>query len=1767
MSKFTATEVPLITQDHHQELAERYEIRNDLSFSKCSYNSKINRSSKIWNGKHEEWQSRIRGCAASCVSDDTKVISAACAEEPYVISVTKVVHCDLAMVEIDLEHVDRNVLGGVIKTFIFVHEKAADEEDDEDTIMSSLDKTIKVVMIDSQSNILQIELDYVSLSPISIAHTPTNFILSQQHIYPLNRQNLSAAQVVAVDENRIVFALSPFILCLNVKSQKVAVWTKESCLHNRRKSLGGVLKSAKDILVGKPYYDIEEMVDQVSSNFASVAALCVFDEINNQGKGQIEGKIVCSLHSDGTLRLWTLPSTNQTFPYPKQTYVLHDLDDVINKRFITPPQLWKSYDDSLLMSGCTFIESKGQDVKFVIAVGIHTTENFADSKVNLTTLVGRIGSKVDLMEYVKMKVPDQIDSLKLMVFSKLAYGWEMHALFNSLSNPLFDEGKSLYHSFSHAPVLKPTVAIYKSVSLSSVFYSNCFFDDYLANERWKLEYECEELSSDEDFLEENDIQVALKNIDQWYLQKIFRSDSFQTIGLYNATDGAIIRALCSVVPPFCLNEDTITDVHKKGIEFLTVFVMNKWSKYEGDRLKKNGTSSASRILSNKTSASLHPETLSSIYREFYRKEQDTPDITEDSDNSVDGLDIERNRYSIKLHHQRWKKLLLAINNEEMKLLSPLALISIPEALDEKTNFVIRPGVTTAILLREQSTSETPSDKLDSIAMSLLDKLENTSSKNRHLLTKLQMKTWQIISKAKLLKNDSSRSFIEFVRSTISDIDWNDWDKIFTEVSCIMETMAEEQIVTWLKLPFPSSFFSSGKMPNFPSKSSSAALPSCRRLCRQYIRYCRHLAFAKFICVTNLSVRKMILFTSEQEKFSLITYLNTVGVSWAYAQVCTLNSCINIEKEDPFESAKSKESFTGTNVIKDKRYILDEGLKKLIKPIGLESLPNIAIESSKLFVQLAFQPISDDFSPTLSKLSPDDSEDKRISLRLLSPLIAFSSNTTISYKRCCMAADYLLSEVTYLANNHNIAPGKMTEMEEIASCLLKQNHTLLPDPSSLNIFLKCLNECEENGVSNDRDLSKRHEKDILQLIEDMDTVSSNQPFSSLSSIFNVEKVKSLLLPLVIKAQHARLKPIDFLMDRLRTVCRDPTYVLRHFVSVMAILENCLLRLSVLKKHSCLLNFRTKASFADLLKSAIKDVIEIVEYHSNPTDYDQIIEYPALWSSLFRASIQGNCWDDAFSACFSHPLKDRQMKNFKRLVTAMADAGALGLLVDKVVYGTFESTSPGKEIDLYEVAVDAFADASFQASLKSSAHHNAFSSNADYSCCLYSLHTAYNHWRRSSQTADFYGALTLNKISLLDTCDNDSRSLTKVPHNEKSKIMNALTLASVASAQLLLLVEDVNAQYIVSGEVEDMVDKMKLSRYSYDCKLQKSLQREHESDQRSLKLSCPRRRSQRLNRLYNVNDLLLRAKRMIVLEKLQKDSFCPDNISDILLASDSALVDALSRLGYVEDAIAFSHCKNENKKEVTPHGRDLLLDAMSHIICKCLGQAALPFLGGNFSYEQEMETNPLISRPTLDQIALILGDSRFLCMPKLWHGSLFDKGLMVMELIRCYTESYSRHFLDLSVEVANTMLESGKRAKLPSWLINVIVCPSSSQCYGGLFGRNGNRVALLNLYIKYGLYVEACALVEYVVLQGVQHERDTALSERLPEKGYIEFFPFQTIDLLWNLIQALVDSKCLEPNECSKLLTSRKEMEKALHIYFQYIKLSEDGLASARVLTGV
>ncbi|KAI2513765.1 hypothetical protein MHU86_548 [Fragilaria crotonensis] len=109
-------------------------------------------------------------------------------------------------------------------------------------------------------------------------------------------------------------------------------------------------------------------------------------------------------------------------------------------------------------------------------------------------------------------------------------------------------------------------------------------------------------------------------------------------------------------------------------------------------------------------------------------------------------------------------------------------------------------------------------------------------------------------------------------------------------------------------------------------------------------------------------------------------------------------------------------------------------------------------------------------------------------------------------------------------------------------------------------------------------------------------------------------------------------------------------------------------------------------------------------------------------------------------------------------------------------------------------------------------------------------------------------------------------------------------------------------------------------------------------------------------------------------------------------------------------------------------------------------------------------------------------------------------------------------------------------------------------------------MCTLYIQYGRYVDACNLVTRVLTAGeIEGNARKALSaSRIPEKGDIDFVPYNKIDLLWDLVDQALRQGSIDESTKSKLRVSRLKMEEALKLHFSLLKISEEGLRSARAL---
>ena len=181
---------------------------------------------------------------------------------------------------------------------------------------------------------------------------------------------------------------------------------------------------------------------------------------------------------------------------------------------------------------------------------------------------------------------------------------------------------------------------------------------------------------------------------------------------------------------------------------------------------------------------------------------------------------------------------------------------------------------------------------------------------------------------------------------------------------------------------------------------------------------------------------------------------------------------------------------------------------------------------------------------------------------------------------------------------------------------------------------------------------------------------------------------------------------------------------------------------------------------------------------------------------------------------------------------------------------------------------------------------------------------------------------------------------------------------------------------------------------------------------------------------------------------------------------------------------------------------------------------------------------------------------------------------MNLLRQYTTEYSTSCTGLGLHVARSiLLISQGTYSLPQWLKEL--CTSgvkSDQNNKGLFAvakQQNNTAAdpagLARLLMDFHQYGEACD----VIVEILNKRNDTRLSSsRIPEKGDIDFVPYNLIDHLHatigNILATVADPDQCVQNRLVALQSALHRLEKVLQNHFKVLNMSEEGLKSARAL---
>ena len=436
-----------------------------------------------------------------------------------------------------------------------------------------------------------------------------------------------------------------------------------------------------------------------------------------------------------------------------------------------------------------------------------------------------------------------------------------------------------------------------------------------------------------------------------------------------------------------------------------------------------------------------------------------------------------------------------------------------------------------------------------------------------------------------------------------------------------------------------------------------------------------------------------------------------------------------------------------------------------------------------------------------------------------------------------------------------------------------------------------------------------------------------------------------------------------------------------------------------------------------------------------------------------------------------------------------------------------TSEGDNVDLFGFATKLVEEAAFE-------QIHDLERCEDYWGCLYTLHASRGNWRQAAEVMDLCGKDIVSNALLKP--ESYTRTASK-------KVMDQASLSAHACSHAVSLVEESPRQYI--GRFRDT--------------------------------------------LLTKDDIDHRAIRASTLRELSMDECSPDSISSILMSSSLDTIDILARLGYYEHAITVA-AGMSSKRRSNPNGVDVFFDSLRHILCTYLVPEAI--LGDSSSDE----ANQLESRCKSVQMRM----SSSVCEQETSSASSkvstsSSHTSMAMSLLSQYTTSYSERCGGLSLSVASAMLDLDENAALPIWLKDLCTFGRLANENNCIFAERNNvnssigadPPGLVRLLMSHHKYGDACDVVT-AVLSASQASRQSS-SNRLPEKGSIDFVPYELIDELWQSIEMIASNKSSYSDDDQKkiqmLLQSRDSMELSLSEHFQSLKTSEDGLQSARTLS--
>eukprot|EP00978_Attheya_sp_CCMP212_P030889 scaffold115036_cov59-Attheya_sp.AAC.2 len=635
------------------------------------------------------------------------------------------------------------------------------------------------------------------------------------------------ATIYAVDflsPSRIMVALSPFLLCVDLDQEEVAPWTEQTCISSgffSTKKIGSILTKAGGLLIG---YD----GTSDTSSLVPTAALCVVgggSSLSHHGSKQV----VFSLHADGSVRMWSAPSP--TSLYPLHVRRIHTTcppsnknneDDVMESFGSVDPPLpdpstWSTAFDSVSMTGRLYKEN---DSIYVLAVSVQLDEGAASmdgSACRLSVVHGysdfeESGEQEPTLDAcMDLTVPEQADGLVDMSFVQQEQRCILQALFRSNEDNIRHSSSILSLTNGNVrslPVVYPPshIAILSSEPLARQ-------DEFDLDQAANVEKDSilslslfQSMGEKEESLEDRITQM-----DAMYMKHLFRPTCARGSGTVQAP--ILHKALTRVIP----NYEVPTGTKYRSaplVQAETLGAIQEWRRLDDRRElpfhKTNATPFRKDVTmtdaSETTTVLTSPNpttttTTQSVYHAFATPGKPSREVTDDEDDAMmvegggddkdddddddegddagslsessamrvrqDQMDEQK---KIAAHRLRWNRVLLAIWDEEATLRIPLCMAPIPSAglvpQEDATAemMVLRAGVTTAVMTcpTHKDNDDSPSRTLDRLSLSILTHITSDTMKSKMLQT-IESQVIDIVSKVSLIVPSSSNMMEDVTR--------------------------------------------------------------------------------------------------------------------------------------------------------------------------------------------------------------------------------------------------------------------------------------------------------------------------------------------------------------------------------------------------------------------------------------------------------------------------------------------------------------------------------------------------------------------------------------------------------------------------------------------------------------------------------------------------------------------------------------------------------------------------------------------------------------------------------------------------------------------------------------------------------------------------------------------------------------------------------------------------------------------------------------------